>query len=64
MSFEDYYPNTPCHSIVEDFDALLALVLAVIRADPGRFPDTKKVRADMFHVLFGECVGHVKSDES
>ena len=57
------HPHTPCHHIVEDFDALLAVVIAVDKALPGPVRHIKVVKDALLLVLFDECDGQITDAE-
>lgn len=58
------HPHTPCHSVVDEFDALLAVVIAVDKALLGPPHTVKVIRDALLVVLFAECEGQLIEDES
>lgn len=58
------HPHTPCHTIVDEFDALLAVVIAVDRALIGPHHSVKQLKEALSLVLFDECEGQITEEES
>lgn len=58
------HPHTPCHPIVEEFDALLGVVIAVDKAVIGPDHTVKVLRDALLLALFDECVGQLIEDVS
>ena len=58
------HPHTPCIPIVDDFDALLAVIIAVDGAVIGPAHSVKVLRDALITVLFDECEGQSQENES
>ena len=58
------HPHTPCHPIVEELDALLAVVIAVDKAVIGPDHSVKVLRDALLLALFDECEGQISDEGS